>query len=454
MKLKQNKTVSRRGFLKLGGAVAGIGAMTTLGKTGTGWAQSVSGFDDYKALVCVFMSGGNDAVNTVIPNTDQTYADYQATRRFLSIERNSLLPFGDQNHGFNPNLSELHQLYERGDMALLANVGMLVQPITRDEIRNGATLPDQLFSHSSQSAQWNRGYAHRSLETGWCGRMADIMNRQHHSQLAMNLSLSGHNLMQTGSEVHPNQLSRRGATQLFIDERTGSTADNLRDAHQALSELNTREGNIFERGLGKLQNRARQVNTLIDDGLERSGSVDTEFPNTALATRLQTVARMIAARSEFGLSSGRQVFFVNHGGYDTHDNQLRSHPVLLRELSQALSAFHQATVDLGVANEVTTFTNSEFGRRMSVNTDGTDHGWGGHQFIIGGAVRGGETYGALPQILLGGPDDNGHGHLIPTTSVDQYAATLANWFGLSPSQQNRVFPHLMNFSQTNLGFMG
>ena len=284
--------------------------------------------------------------------------------------------------------------------------------------------------------------------------MADLMDSRHQSQLAMNLSLSGHNLMQTGSSVHPNQLSRRGATQLTLDTRTGSTGDELRNAHQALSDLNAREGNIFERAFGRLQNRARRVNSLIDDGLQRSGVVSTAFPNTALGERLQTIARMIAARSEFGLSTGRQIFFVNHGGYDTHDNQLRSHPVLLRELSQALSAFHQATVDLGVNNEVTTFTNSEFGRRMSINTDGTDHGWGGHQFIIGGAVRGGETYGTLPQILLGGPDDNGNGHLIPTTSVDQYAATLANWFGLSQSQQSQVFPNLMNFAQINLGFMG
>lgn len=454
MHLKQSKTVTRRNMLKIGSAFAGLGAMTTLGKHGIGWAQSVGGFDDYKALVCIFMRGGNDAINTVVPNTDQGYADYQAARRYLSVERNSLLAFGDQTHGFNPNLAELHQLYERGQMALLANVGMLVQPVTQAEIHSGAPLPDQLFSHSSQFAQWGRGFAHRSLETGWCGRMADMLDAQHQSHLAMNVSLSGHNLMQTGASAHPNQISSRGATQLFIDSQSGHAGDQLRGAHQALSDLSAREGNIFERAFNRLQGRARQVNTLINDGLQRSGEVQTSFPRSSLGENLQAIARMIAARAEFGLSTGRQVFFVTHGGYDTHDNQLRSHPFLLRELSQALGAFHQATVDLGVARAVTTFTNSEFGRRINVNTDGTDHGWGGHQFIIGGAVRGGETYGTLPQILLGGPDDNGDGHLIPTTSVEQYAATLANWFGLNPEQQGHLFPNLMNFSQTNLGFMG
>lgn len=421
--------------------------------------------NDFKALVCLFLYGGNDANNLIIPSDTADYNTYAAARQGLALPKASLLPIAPLTYsdgrsfglhpGFvdvpttsgHPNLPGLQSLFSQAKMALVANVGTLVAPVTRANYVNGtAALPPQLFSHNDQSVQWQTSVPDQTARTGWGGRMADLLIPLNgNAQVSMSISLAGTNTFQVGNNVFEYQMSPYGVNTLdgYYDPATKSAIDNL---------ISLPHQNLLEAEFAKITRRSLDNAALLSGAL--SGvNLTTFFPaNNYLADQLQMVARMIAARSSLGMS--RQIFFCAVGGYDTHGDQLAAHANLLGELNEALASFYQATVDLGVADKVTTFTASDFGRTFPVNNGaGSDHGWGNHQIVLGGAVMGRDLYGRMPALVVDGPDDTDEGRWIPTTSVDEYSATLARWFGVSSTDLTTVFPNLNRFAHPNLGFM-
>jgi uncharacterized protein (DUF1501 family) len=417
---------------------------------------------DFKALVCLFLYGGNDANNLIIPADTTDYNAYAAARQQLAIPQASLLPitpnlYSDgRNWGLHPScvdapagtgtLPGLQSLFAQGKLALLSNVGTLVAPITRAQYINGtAALPPQLFSHNDQAVHWQTSVPDQPPRTGWGGRMADLLIALNGSaQISMSISLAGTNTFQVGNTVFEYQVSPYGVTSL--NGYSGSTKTALD------SIISLPHQNLFEDEFAKITRRSLDNAALLASALAGI-NITTFFPtNNYLADQLKMIAKMIAARSALGMS--RQIFFCSVGGYDTHGDQLTAHANLLNELNAALASFYQATVDLGVADKVTTFTASDFGRTFPVNNgDGSDHGWGSHQLVLGGAVKGRDLYGHMPALVVDGPDDTDEGRWIPTTSVDEYSATLAKWFGVSATDMATAFPNLSRFAHPDLGFM-
>ncbi len=454
---------SRREFLKdtvrsvtaLGaaGAMARFIEMNALAATGSG----------YQALVCVFLLGGNDGHNTVIPiaTAQQNYSQYQQYRGGLALPQASLLPIanGGETYGLHPSLVELQALYNQGKAAVLANVGMLVQPITRAQYlgNNSAIVPASLFSHSDQSNQWQTAIPNGIAGSGWGGRITDLLQGQNAGAIFPPITTTGScGLFCTGVQTFPATVP---------PPYSGSTAVTGIATLNGLSNSPARAGGMqqlltFDNGLqlvqaanGVMTRGNSYANTLTS--LLTSSTLKTVFPaNNPLAGQLQTVANVMSVRNQLGLT--RQIFFCLLDGFDTHGQQLETQQPLLQQLSQALLAFYQATQELGVDQNVTTFTASEFGRTLTPSgTDGSDHAWGNHHFILGGGVKGGQFYGSFPLLAPGASDDaNTRGVLIPTTAVDQYGATLAQWFGVAPASLPAIFPNIGNFSATNLGFLG
>jgi uncharacterized protein (DUF1501 family) len=417
---------------------------------------------DFKALVCLFLYGGNDANNLIIPRDTTDYNAYAAARQQLAIPLASLLPINPlvysdgRTWGLHPScvdapagtgtLPGLQSLFAQGKLAMLSNVGTLVAPVTRAQYINGtAALPPQLFSHNDQQVHWQTSVPDQPPRTGWGGRMADLLiSLNGTAQISMSISLDGTNTFQVGNTVFEYQMSPYGVTSL--NGYSGGTKTALD------SIISLPHQNLFEDEFAKITRRSLDNAALLSTALA-GVNITTFFPtNNYLADQLKMIAKMIAARDTLGMS--RQIFFCSVGGYDTHGDQLTAHANLLDELNAALASFYQATVDLGVADKVTTFTASDFGRTYPVNNgDGSDHGWGNHQIILGGAVRGGDLYGHMPALVVDGPDDTDDGRWIPTTSVDEYSATLAKWFGVTPTDMATVFPNLSRFSSPDLGFM-
>ncbi len=417
---------------------------------------------DFKALVCLFLYGGNDANNLIIPRDNTDYNAYAAARQGLAIPQASLLPitpvtYSDgRTFGLHPSLVDaptgtgtlpgLQSLFAQGKLGLLSNVGTLVAPVTRAQYINGtAALPPQLFSHNDQSVHWQTSVPDQPPRTGWGGRMADLLvSLNGTAQISMSISLAGTNTFQVGNSVSEYQMSPNGVTSL--NGYSGSTRTALDNI------ISLPHQNLFEDEFARITRRSLDNAALLSTALA-GVNITTFFPsNNYLGSQLKMIAKMIAARDTLGMS--RQIFFCSVGGYDTHGDQLTAHANLLTELNAALASFYQATVDLGVADRVTTFTASDFGRTFPVNNgDGSDHGWGNHQLILGGAVRGGDLYGHVPALVVDGPDDTDEGRWIPTTSVDEYSATLAKWFGVSPTDMATVFPNLSRFASPDLGFM-
>ena len=430
-------------------------------------AAAANGLDmaaagNFKALVCLFLYGGNDANNLIIPRDATDYNAYAAARQALAIPQVSLLPITPATYsdgrtfGLHPSLVDapdgastlpgLQSLFAQGKLALLSNVGTLVAPVTRAQyLSDTAALPPQLFSHNDQSVQWQTSVPDQPPRTGWGGRMADLLiSMNGTAQISMSISLAGTNTFQVGNTVFEYQMSPYGVTSL--NGYSGNTKTSLD------SLLNLPHQNLFEAEFSKITRRSLDNAALLSTALA-GVNITTFFPTgNYLADQLKMIAKMIAARNTLGMS--RQIFFCSVGGYDTHGDQLTAHANLLTELNTALASFYQATVDLGVADQVTTFTASDFGRTFPVNNGaGSDHGWGNHQIILGGAVKGGDLYGRVPALVVNGPDDTDEGRWIPTTSVDEYSATLAKWFGVTPTDMPTVFPNLSRFASPDLGFM-
>lgn len=419
-------------------------------------SAATTDLSDYKALVCVFLFGGNDANNCLIQNDAAGYASYAAARGVLALPQSSLLPLtlqgGDgRDFSFHPSMPEMQSLFNSGKLGAVANVGTLVAPITRAQyLAGGAAVPHQLFSHADQQVQWQTSVSDQTLLTGWGGRAADLLQSLNSgSKISLAISIAGTNTFEVGNKVIPYQVSSTGS--IGLTGFDGSANANVR--LQAFKDLLAMpRNNLFQQAYADTVTRAIADNDLLTSALANVPAMQTTFPTSSLAQQLQMVAKLISARTN--LSMRRQIFFVAVQGYDTHGDQLTSQGGLLTELSQALNAFYNATVELGVADQVTAFTASDFGRTFPTNGSGSDHGWGSHQFVLGGAVQGGRLFGTFPTLAVNGPDDTGQGRWIPTTSVDELAATLATWFGVSATDLATVLPNIGRFAHPNLGIFG
>jgi uncharacterized protein (DUF1501 family) len=448
--------LSRRGFLRTTCCTAAAGvAAASFSRLGlvNALAQTTQ---DYKALVCIFLFGGNDANNLIVPLGSSDYANYASIRAGLALPQGQLLPVSPKSlsepYGFHPQLAEMQSLFDGGQLALLANAGTLVQPTTRDQYLQGqATVPVNLFSHADQQQQMQTATLNTFADVGWGGRLADKIESIYGGNFPVMISLAGSNVFAEGLVVRCIESS--GNPTAPLSGFYGSNEDNVRLA--ALQSLLT-----FDTGLSLIQAASTTTTNAMQDGktlaaaLAQGTELNTQFPKSSLGGQLQQVAQIIQVRSALGLP--RQIFFVSSGGFDTHSDQLVQQTSLYQDLSQSMNAFYQATVEIGVEPQVTTFTLSDFGRTFQPDsTSGTDHAWGSHHLMMGGAIAGGDFYGTFPTQVLGGPDDaTNQGRWIPTTSLDQYGATLAQWFGVQPADLPSIFPNLPNFQNQTLNFVG
>lgn len=454
---------SRRQFLRLGsGALASAGLLSALGP----WQRALAaGSDGYRALVCVWLAGGNDGFNTVVPRSDSAYRTYAASRGNLALAKNALLALNgaaaDGNaYGLHGSCPELQSLFNNsGHLAILGNVGTLLRPTTAAQARNNSALPRQLFSHVDQQHAWWAGSGDPGSPYGWAGRVADLYSEQGVSaRLAMNINIGGVNTWQDGNRTTPYVLGADGAPALD-STRDGAFRRGQRQ-QAALDLLNqaAHDANPMVAAYAGVETNAAAKLDLVNGALNRAGDLRTSFPtfpaDSRLGAQLHEVARCIKAQSQLG--DHRQIFFVRLDGFDTHNGQQGQQAALLQILSRNIGAFWNALGEIGQQRNVTLFTGSDFGRSLGSNGDGSDHAWGNHQFVLGGAVRGG-WYGRMPNLAINGPDDVGNGRIVPTTATEQYAATLAHWFGVADSDLNTIFPNLPNFgggAARNLGFLG
>lgn len=449
--------LSRRRFLRAGacaalGSTGLVSALAQLRSIAAGVAAAGEA-SDYKALVCVFLYGGNDANNLLVPRDETAYGAYARSRSILALPREDLLALPSGTGGayaFHPAATGLRDLYAEGRLAVLANVGTLVAPVTKKEYLNGsAALPSQLFSHNDQSMQWQAALADTSRRSGWGGRVADLLQALNANQeVSMSISLAGTNTWQVGRETVQYQVTDKGP--VAINAVSASWADAYRKgAFKDLMDLERR--NLLEDAIAGATRRTVLNDRLLSGALSLVPTPTAPFDKDGLGPQLRMIARLAKAGPSLGFR--RQIFFASLGGWDTHDTQLTPHAGLLGGLSRSFVAFQKALVEFGIADSVTLFTASDFGRTFTTNGKGSDHGWGSHHLILGGAVRGGQIYGRMPELAVGGPDDAGQGRWIPTTSVDQYSAALARWFGASSTDLPTVFPNLPRFEAAPLGFL-
>ena len=452
--------INRREFLKRTGVASAVGAAFAH-IPGMAFSQGMgttAPFGDYKALVCLFLHGGNDSYNMVIPRSNAEYNVYAASRQIMAIAQNDLLPINPltpdgTDYGLHPVMGGLQNLFEQGRVAFVNNIGPLVEPTTKTEFFNKSVLlPPQLFSHNDQQDQWHSLKGATVSNTGWAGRMADLIRDRVAGQLlATNASLHGSSLYQSAEETVAYVMGSNGPIPFTGFSNSGDPADLFYQQRLAFERiLNATQDTVYERGFADVQRRAVESVDLVNDALDQAPVLNTVFPQTELGTQLQTVARLIAVKDE--LQMERQIFLVEKGGFDSHDDQLANQPMLLGDVSDSISAFYSALTEIGMTDSVTTFSQSDFGRTMTSNGDGTDHAWGGIQFVLGDAVAGRDMYGTFPDLALGSNDDVGGGRFIPTTSADQYAATLARWFGVDEIDIPTVAPNIGNFGAQDLGF--
>ena len=433
---------TRREFLKVCTSIAAASQLQ---------AQAASNF---KALVCVFLFGGNDGNNMVVPLDSAGYSQYAAGRAGVALPAASLLPVNGQGkaYGLHARLTALQPIYNTNkNMAIMANVGTLIKPLTLKDLQGGqASLPRNLYSHSDQTSQWQTSIPQGTGGTGWAGRAADVLRFAYPSSFTPGISLSGNSLLLTGQFTTPTQMGQGG--DFGLATIGGGTDDLARQT--ALQQILT-----FDTGVKLIGAMSSILGTGLKNAAEiqkvlaNATALKTVFPNSGLGNQLKQAAQLLSVRSALGMA--RQIFFCSQGGFDNHSNLVASQDQLFSELAPALAAFYQATGELGVASQVTTFTESEFGRTFNPSsTAGSDHAWGSHHLILGGAVNGGQMYGKFPSLVVNGPDDAGNrGQWIPSTGLDQYAATMATWFGVQPGDLPTVFPNINNFTTRDLGFM-
>ena len=445
---------ARRSFLRLSARLA------ALGLSGMGVAparrffaadvEAAAAVADYKALVCIYQFGGNDGNNLVVPLDAARYTTYQSLRAGLALNSGKLTAAvsgaGGSPWAFHHGLAEMPGIFNSGKLAVVLNMGMLTRPLTRAQYQQGLNAPSNLFSHSDQTVQAQTAVTEQ-VASGWGGRLLEAFGAN--DNLAA-VSLSSPALFLDGQYFRSNVIPPGSNLALSgMNIWPPAAASARRAALDAILGLDG--GNAMRRAA----NQAFSDGLQLADTLANSGAVAnlaTTFPGTGLGNQLKEVARLIRLRAQMG--PGRQVFFASVGNYDTHTGQDYQQRVNFQELSQAMDAFYKATQEAGLAGQVTAFTQSEFGRTLQPNGSGTDHAWGSHQLVMGGAVKGG-FYGTYPTLALGGPDDaNNRGVWIPTISTAQFGATLGRWFGASSTDLTVAFPTLPQFATSDLGFMG
>jgi uncharacterized protein (DUF1501 family) len=483
MPLIDPRQAARRAFLRRAGHLALAGAATPFGLNLAAFADAAAfSATDYRALVCVFLYGGNDYANTVVTYDTPSWQAYRNIRASgpgpagLAIEQAALaatalepgVPLaGGRQYALHPAMPGLAGLFNSGRAAVLLNVGPLIRPTSKAEFfsadRVRYPLPPQLMSHNDQQSVWQSQGAEGST-VGWGGNLGDLAMASNGNALFTCISATGNAVFLAGDTAQQYQVSTQGAVQVRAVRESVLglfTPASARAFHEILTESRT---HVLENEYNRVTRRSIEAEAQLTAALA-GVTLGTPFPaGNPLADQLKVVARLIGARGTLG--NRRQVFIVSLGGFDLHDNLVATQPVLLRRVSEAMTAFFDATVALGVAEQVTTFTASDFGRTLTSNGDGTDHGWGGHHFVMGGAVRGKAFYGTPPPVSVGhtaAPEDQWHigqGRLIPSTSVDQYAATLARWFGVAEGELAGILPNLRHFGAaaghpaypTDLGF--
>ena len=493
MKYNPYSDLTRRQFIRRAacaavGTVAMTSAIRDLRFMNAAVAQS--NITDYKALVCIFLQGGNDSNNMILPTLQSQYNNYAAIRSpVLAIPQSAILPVtsldGDGNtYGLHPSCPELQTLFGQGKLAFLFNTGTLVYPITRAEYLSGSTArPPQLFSHADQQTQWQTSIPDQPPLTGWGGRCADLLaSVQPSAPISLMVTLAGANIFEVGNIVSQYSVSTSGAISLNLPSSPSGGAKTNR-LPTLMNILGLPYTNLQSQAYAAVAEQAINTGSVLNSAIAGTPSTfwTTPFPtkitppeggtafNSSLSPQLQMVARLISAGSTPVASGGfgmkRQIFFVQIGGYDLHTGQtdydpntpnnvlLGAHSNLLAELSQSMYAFQLAMEQLGLSDNVTSFTASDFGRTFPSNGEGSDHGWGSHHLILGGAVNGQRTYGAFPALTVNGPNDTSTGRWIPTTAIDQYFATLATWFGVDSGNLATVFPNVSRFPSPNLGFI-
>jgi uncharacterized protein (DUF1501 family) len=441
---------TRRGFIRIGAATVSSLALRPLGLI----PALAQGGPDYRALVCVFLFGGNDANNSVIPMDDASYQAYQSLRAGLALTGSELSPavtsVSGAPYAFHAKLAEVAGLFSSKELAVVANVGSLVQPLTRDQYRQSqAPIPSNLFSHSDQQLQWQTSMAQGNSSTGWAGRAADYIASQNINAPGFPafVSVAGNSLLGSGVETQPAEVAPGQSLQLKGFNHSTASEARL----NALNSLLTLDSGVsLVQAANDTLSHSIMDAAALGSALTKATPLKTQFPKTNLGAQLQQVAQIIQVQGDLGMR--RQIFFCSLGGFDTHTNEISTHNNLYPQLSPALAAFYDATQELGMAQNVTTFTESDFSRTSG---GGSDHAWGSHHFVLGGAVQGGQIFGAFPAFELGGPDDaDVRGRWIPTTSIDQYGATLCSWFGIPDGALASVFPNFANFGSKKLGFLG
>jgi uncharacterized protein (DUF1501 family) len=456
---------SRREFVKRASALSAAGVVTpwALNLAAIGAAAAQSAPSDYKALVCVFLFGGNDHGNTLVPYDSVNHSTYLDLRGGLGIERALLTPtvlvpkenshLEGRQYALAPSLQALMPAFNAGRMGVLLNVGPLVRPTSKAQYEaRSVRLPPKLFSHNDQQSVWQTSNP-EGAGSGWGGRMGDLLASGGPESTFAAVSVRGNAVYLSGNSVVQYQVSSDGSVPI---NGIGNTLYGSGAAAQALRSLITQapSNNIFELEHARVVERSIGADVKLRDALGNSTALSTVFPDGGLASQLRMVARMISARKQLGVK--RQVFFVGVGGFDLHDNLLAQHPVLLAGVGGAMAAFDNEMVAMGVSNQVTAFTASDFGRTLTSNGDGSDHGWGGYHFVMGGAVKGKNFFGKAPILANNGPDDVGQGRMLPTMAVDQLAAKLATWMGVSDSDLKTVVPNIVNYDPAtkNLGIFG
>ncbi|WP_332855783.1 DUF1501 domain-containing protein [Duganella sp. S19_KUP01_CR8] len=441
---------------------------------------AAAGATDYKAIVCLFLNGGNDHFNTVLATDSTSWNEYRRVRTTADAGSIALpaagavggvlpivpsAPQAGRSFALHPSLRPLKDLFDAGRVAVLANVGTLVQPMTLAQYKSGSlAAPPRLFSHNDQQAMWQSSQTEQAANAGWGGRLGDLMASGNGSAAFTCVSTAGNALFLSGRSVRQYQLS--GATTAPIYNLAGALFGAPASANPLRQIVAGDYSDPFQKEHAAVTARAINAQAALSGAMLGAGAAGVADPlpyinpNTGvaavnpLALQLQTVARIIGGRNALGIK--RQVFYVSLGGFDSHDFQLHNQADQLAKVAHAMAYFDGVMAGLQGADmrkQVTLFTASDFGRTFTSNGDGTDHGWGSHHFIMGGAVKGKNIYGSMPVTGLGHELDVGSGALLPTTSIDQYGATLASWFGLSATQIADVFPNIGNFGTRNLGFM-
>lgn len=465
--------ISRRKFLgamscaALGttGLLNSLISLKAAGKVATAGLPQIIDPDDFKALVCIFQAGGNDSYNMLIPTDTASYAQYKTVRGNLAHPVSGIgaalginaLNGGGRTFAVHPAMSEVRDLFDGGNLAFITNTGTLIEPTSVTQYKNNSVaLPKALFSHSDQIFQWQTSVPQGGVGTGWAGRMADTLNATTTDKLGMSISLNGNNVLQTGAQTTAYTISPAGSVALTGKSASPASLNGLRfDTYTSMADIQYQ--NLFEQSFMNELKLSVERDALFSTAYN-SITINTVFPTSDLADDLKAVARTIAARQALGMR--RQVFFVLYGGWDHHQELLTTQSEMLAVLSGGLKGFWDALGELNMRDKVVTYTASDFGRTLRSNGRGTDHAWGGNHMVLGGPVIGQKLYGTYPQDLsLGGANDAGsNGRMLPTTSVDEYMAELALWFGVSPTDLKNVLPNIENFydltsSTRPLGFL-